>query len=215
MVALLLPHLLEGVGEVEGGDLLGILELQKLVAAVARHVDQDVGVLVRQQPLAARHLLADTVREQPDEVLDGHLVAAVVDFDIGAVEVNGAVAIGVDGAGEGVARVAGHVVGEHEDDLGVGDAEALDGAVEGEDIGEVTVVEPEARGRDEDGPVGGVFAENGRGEGEEERGEEGEGEGDGESWELHFEGDVGILRSIGCIHEIEESWQIIFSSSSP
>jgi hypothetical protein len=56
-----------------------------------------------------------------------------------------------------------------------------------------------------------VFAENGRGKGEEERDEEG----GQQSWELHFEDVVGILRSVGCIHEIEESWQVIFSSSSP
>ena len=59
----------------------------------------------------------------------------------------------------------------------VGDAEAFYGAVEGEDVGEVAVVEPEAGCGDEDRPVGGVLG----------GGEEGE-EGQGEEWkegELH------------------------------
>lgn len=50
----------------------------------------------------------------------------------------------------------------------VRDPEAFDGAVEGEHVGEVPVVEPEARGGDEDGPVGGVRGERGgKKEGEE------------------------------------------------
>ena len=67
--------------------------------------------------------------------------------------------------------------------MGVRYAEALDSAVEGEDIGEVAVVEPEAGGGDEDGPVGGVF-------GESENGKEGEGEEVGES---HF---VGVVKRV-------------------
>lgn len=67
----------------------------------------------------------------------------------------------------------------------VGDAQPFDGAVEREDVGEVPVVEPEAGGGDEDGPVGGV-------ERESEEGEEGEGEGE-EVGELH----CGLRRSGG------------------
>jgi hypothetical protein len=125
---------------------------------VARHVDQDVAALVRHQALGARHVLGHPVRHEPDEVLDGDVVSAVVDLDVVAVQVERAVGVVVDGAGEGVAGVAGHVVGQHEDDLRVGDPEALDGAIQREHVGEVPVVEPEARGADEDGPVGRVFS---------------------------------------------------------
>ena len=52
----------------------------------------------------------------------------------------------------------------------VGDAEALHSAVEGKDISEVPIVEPEAGGGDKDGPVGGVLS--GSEEGEEGYGEE-------------------------------------------
>jgi len=160
---------------------------------VPGHVDQQVAAAVAAEPLPARDLLGQAVGQQPDEGLDGDLVAAVVDLDVVAVEVERAVGVVVDGAGEGVARVAGHVVGEHEDDLGVRDAEAFDGAVEGEDVGEVAVVEPEAGGGDEDGPVGGVLGggeEGEEGEEEEGEGEEGEGE-EGEKGELHCGGEEG------------------------
>ena len=67
--------------------------------------------------------------------------------------------------------------------MGVGDTEPFDGAVEGEDVGEVAVVEPETGGGDEDGPVGGVGLEGGGKCGQE--GEEGERE---EMEELHCGG---------------------------
>lgn len=144
----LLPHLLERVRQVPTPNLLAVLELQELVAAVARHVHEHVAARVRAQSFAARELLREPVGEQPDEVLDRDFVAPVIDLDVVAVEIQGAVGVVVDGAGECVPRVAGHVVGEHEEDLRVRDAEAFDGAVEREDVGKVAVVEPEARGGD-------------------------------------------------------------------
>lgn len=72
---------------------------------------------------------AGRTREEAEEGLDRDLLALVVDLDAVAVQVDLAVGVRVDGAGERVARVARDVVGEHEDDLRVGDAEALDGAV--------------------------------------------------------------------------------------
>lgn len=127
-----------------------------------RHVHQDVATVVREQPLAARHLLPDAVRQQADEVLHRHLVPPVVHLDVVSVEIDGAVGVGVDGAGEGIARVAGHVVGEHEDDLRVGDAEPLDGAVHGQHVGQMPVVEPEARCADQHSPVACVLCRHER-----------------------------------------------------
>lgn len=177
-VPALLPHLLEGVGQVPAAQLLGVLELEELLAAVARHVHQHVAAAVAAEPLAARDFRAQPVRQEADEVLDGDFVAAVVDFDVGAVEVELARGVVEDAAREGVARVARHVVGEEEEDLRVRDAEPFDGAVEGEDVGEVAVVEPEAGGGDEDGPVGGVG-------GGCEGGEEGDEEEEEGVWEAH------------------------------
>ena len=188
MVAPLLPHLFKGIREVECADLFGILELEELIASVASHVDEDIGIFVCEKALAARHLVAHAVGEKPDEVLDCHFISTVVHLDVGAVEIDGSVGIGVYGPRERIARVAGHVIGKHEDDLGVRDAQALHCAVEGEDIGEMAVVEPEARGSHEDGPVGGVFCGGGGKEGEGDGEEEGERElhGDG------VEGGVGV-----------------------
>ena len=182
-VPFLLPHLLKRIRQIPTPNLLAVLKLQKLIAPVPRHVHQHVAPRVAPEPLPPRHVLAQPVRQQADEVLHRDLVPAVVDLDVVAVEVERAVGVVVDGAREGVARVAGHVVREHEDDLRVRYPEALNGPVEREHIGQVPVVEPEAGGGDQDGPVGGV---GGEGRGDEE-GEEGEGE-EGEEWELHFLG---------------------------
>lgn len=178
MVALLLPHLAERIRQIPRPDLFGVLELQELVPAVARHVDEHVAAGVGAQALAARDVIAQPIRKQPDEVLHRHLVTAIVHLDVIAVEIDRAVCVAVDGAGEGVARVAGHVVGQHQNDLRVGDPESLDGAVQRQDIGKVAVVKPEPRRRDQHSPVGCVLSKH-RGckqqeEGEESRSEDGE-----------------------------------------
>lgn len=43
---LLLPHLLDGVSQVESADFLIILELEKLIATMSRHINKDVGTIV-------------------------------------------------------------------------------------------------------------------------------------------------------------------------
>lgn len=182
-IPLLLPHLLKRIRQIPTPNLLTVLKLQKLIPPMSRHVHQHITAPVTPQPLPPRHILPQPIRQQPDEVLHRDLVPAVVHLDVVAVQVERAVGVVVDGAREGVARVAGHVVGEHEEDLRVRDPEPLDRAVEREHVGQVPVVEPEARGGDQDGPVGGVGAEGGG----EEQGEEGQGE-EGEGWELHFWG---------------------------
>ena len=115
---------------------------------MTRHVDEYVAAGIGAETFGAGEFGGQSIGEKADEVFDCYFVAAVVDFDVVAVEIEGAVGVVVDGAGEGVAGVAGHVVREHEDDLRVWDAEAFDGTVEGEDIGEMAVVEPEAGGGD-------------------------------------------------------------------
>ena len=115
---------------------------------MARHVDEHVTPGIGAEAFGTGELGRQAVGQEADEVLDRDFVAPVIDFDVVAVEIEGAVGVVVDGAGEGVAGVAGHVVGEHEDDLRVWDPEPFDGAVEGEDVGEVAVVEPEAGGGD-------------------------------------------------------------------
>lgn len=160
------------------------------------HVDQDIAAIVRQQPLTPRHLLPDPIRQQAYEVLDRDFVPAIVDLDVVAVEVDSAVGVGVHGAGERITRVACHVVRQHEDDLGVWNAEALHGAVEGEHVCEMAVVEPEARGRDQDSPIAGVFCSDG-GRGQEGREEQRELK---ETVELHGVKDLGCTV---CVHVVK------------
>ena len=121
------------------------------------HVYQDIASVIGKQPLGSGHLLPNAIREKPYEALDRDFVTPIIDLDIVSIKIDGAVCVAVDGSGEGVARVTCHVIGEHEDYLGVWDSKTLDRAVEGENIGEMAVVEPESRRRYEDGPVGCVF----------------------------------------------------------
>lgn len=67
--------------------------------------------------------------EQPNEILHGHLVATIIDFDVVAVEVEVPPRFGVNAPREFVARITRDVIGEHEDDVGVGDPETLYGTV--------------------------------------------------------------------------------------
>jgi hypothetical protein len=110
-IPFLLPHLLKRIRKIKRTNLLCILELQKLIPAMARHVHQYITPIIRQQPLAARHVLAHAVRHEADEVLHRDFVAPVIDFDVVAVKIERAVRVVEYGCWEGVARVARHVVG--------------------------------------------------------------------------------------------------------
>ncbi|KAI6769197.1 hypothetical protein HG531_010301 [Fusarium graminearum] len=158
---LLLPHLLKGVGEIECANLLSILKLEKLISTVARHVHQNVASIIGKEALTSRHLGANAISQEANKVLDSDLIATVVHLNVVTVEINGAIGVAVDGSREGIAGIASHVIGKHEDDLGVGNTETLNGSVHGEDIGEVAVVEPEPRCADQNSPVAGMFGESG------------------------------------------------------
>lgn len=138
-------------------DLLSILELQELISSMSSHVDQDIASVIRHQPLAPRPTLRPSIRQKTNEVLDRDFVTSIVDFNTTShsiVEVQVAGFIIEDRARERVARIAGHIIRKHKDNLRVGNAEALYGTVEGEGVCEMTIVEPEAGGRHKDGPVG-------------------------------------------------------------
>ena len=56
----LLPHLLKRVRQVERADFFVVLEFQELVAAVARHVNENVRPIVREQSLGPWHVGFDS-----------------------------------------------------------------------------------------------------------------------------------------------------------
>jgi len=67
--------------------------------------------------------------QQPNEILHRDFVAAIVDFNVLAVEVERVATIRKDASGEVVARVAGRVVAEHEDNVRVRYAETFHGSI--------------------------------------------------------------------------------------
>lgn len=54
-----------------------------------------------------------------------------------------AIAVVENSGGKDVSWVAGDIIGEHENDIGVGDAQAFDSPVHGKRVGNMAVVEPE------------------------------------------------------------------------
>ena len=157
VVSALLAHLFQSVGDVLGHDLGLILKLHELVAAVAGDVQEHVAPRVGEEPLGPRGARRVPVGEDAQEVLGRDLVPAVVDLDVIAVEVGAVVRVAEHRRRERVPRGARDVVGEHEDDVTVGDAEALDGAVERQGVGYVPVVEPVPARVDQHRPVAGVI----------------------------------------------------------
>lgn len=143
---LLLPHLLECIRQVPTPYLLTVLKLQKLIPTMTCHIHQHIATRIAPQPLAPWYILAQPICQQANEILHRHLISPVIDLDIIAIKIECAVRVIVYRAGKRVARVARHVVRQHEDDLRVGDPKPLDGAIEREHIGEMAVVEPEPRG---------------------------------------------------------------------
>ena len=165
-IPFLLPHLLKRIRQIPTPNLLTILKLEKLIAPMPGHIHQHITPRIAPQSLPPWHILPKTIRQQTNEILHRDLVPAIIHLDVIAVEIQRAIRIVVDCTGEGVARIAGHVVRQHEDDLRVGNSKPFDGSVQREDVGKVAVVEPETRGGDQDGPVGGV--QRGGEEGKEE-----------------------------------------------
>ena len=85
-----------------------------------------------------------------------HVEAVVVDLHIISVHVYVLVGVIEDGGWAGVARVAGHVVSNHQDDLTVRDPESLHTPIDGEHVGDVPIVEPEPGCVHQNSPVVGV-----------------------------------------------------------
>ena len=111
VVAFLAPHLFDDVGQFDGGDLLVVLEFEEAIAAVAGHVDEDVRRLVREETLGRGCDLGKSVGEDAHEVLHGHVVATVVDFDVVAVDIDLLGDVVEDLCRAWIACIAGHVIG--------------------------------------------------------------------------------------------------------
>lgn len=94
--------------------------------------------------------------QQPDKVLDSNLITTIVDIDRVSIEINSAIVVVVDSASKLISRIAGDIIGQHKNNIGVGDAKPLDGAIYRQCICDMAVIEPEARRAHENCPVVGV-----------------------------------------------------------
>lgn len=54
-------HLLQGIGEIVGVYLLGVLELEKIVSTMSCHVDQNVAALIGPQSLRLGRALGQPI----------------------------------------------------------------------------------------------------------------------------------------------------------
>lgn len=122
---MLLPHLLERVGQLLVRNLLRVLELQKPVATVSRQIDENITARIAEQLLRPSGAILEATGQQTHKVLDGHVVATKVHLDVVAVHIDILIGIVEDGRRSRVPRIARHVVSHHEDDLAVGNAQAL------------------------------------------------------------------------------------------
>ena len=126
-VAPLRTHLLQRVAQILRVQLLVVLKLEKIIAAVTRQIDENIRSLVREQAFGARSgVAAVSAREQTEEGLHGDLGAPIVHLDARRIEVE-RVRLDVEHRRrEGVARIACVLVGEKKKDLRVGDAHRLE-----------------------------------------------------------------------------------------
>jgi len=120
-VPLFLIHLFKGICNVESTDFLVILKLEKLVPTMASHVHENVGTFICQETLGSRDRRLHPTSEHPDEVLNSHFVAAIVNLDVVSIKIQMSSRIGVYAARKLISQVAGCIVREHQNDIRVGD----------------------------------------------------------------------------------------------
>ena len=131
-VPFLLPHLFERIRNVESTNFFVVLEFQKLVSTMSRHVHEDVGSIICQEPFGTRyrrlnasyptskrHLTSLTIKYYPrsrltcqnsDKILHRYFIPAIVDLDVITVKVKVAPRVGIDRSWELVSRVTCNVV---------------------------------------------------------------------------------------------------------
>ena len=146
------PRLSQPVGELLARELVQVLKLEELVAAVPRQVDQHAAPRAAAQPPGRGCVRRQSVGQHTQEGLGRHFGAAVVDLNVGTVEVR-AVEPGVHHAARrGVPCVARHVARKHEHDLAVRHAERPDRVVHGQRARDMAVVVPVLRATHDHGP---------------------------------------------------------------
>lgn len=91
--------------------------------------------------------------EKTDKVLHGHLIASVVYLNIVSVDIDMLISVIENGARTWVSGIASHIVGHHQYDLTVRDAQSFHRSIDGQDVGHMTIVEPETGCIDQNRPI--------------------------------------------------------------
>ena len=133
---------------------------------MAGEIEENVGIRASVEFFRRRGAWGVLISEDAYEVLNSDVASSIIYLNVIGVEV----AVGgrtggwveEDGAWAGISGVTGVSVCKHEDDVGVWDAVVFEGLVDGEGVGGVAVVEPVARGAEDDGMVGGGGCGSGR-----------------------------------------------------
>lgn len=156
VVSLLLPHLFECIGQLMVGDLFGILKFEKSIAAMTRQINQHIAAGIREQFLRSRCTGLRASSQQSNEILNGNLVATVVNLDVIAVNVDMLIGIIENGCRSRIPWIACHIVGNHQNYLAIWNAKSFHRSVNGQHICHMTIVEPKSRRVDQNCPIVGV-----------------------------------------------------------
>lgn len=148
-VPLLLIHLFKGVCDVESTDLLVVLKLEKFVSTMASHIHENVGALVGQETLGSRdrgfhspcltirsilpQCLNNTTSEHPNEILNSHFIATIVNLNVVTIKIQMSPRIGIYAARKLISQVTRRVIRQHQYNIRVGDAQSLHGSIPSED----------------------------------------------------------------------------------
>mmetsp|Transcript_1932 Transcript_1932/g.3771 ORF Transcript_1932/g.3771 Transcript_1932/m.3771 type:complete len:210 (-) Transcript_1932:36-665(-) len=153
VVAALRIHLLECVSQVVAGDFFKILEFDELCPTVPRNENEDVGLRVRHQPLVSRRLGRVSSCQQSQEIFDRDLVPAVVHLHLLPIQIQVVVVVVKHSARDGIPRVAGRILSQHQNDLAVRDPKPFHGVIKGQGVGHMPVVVPIPRSVHQYSPI--------------------------------------------------------------
>jgi hypothetical protein len=138
-------------------NFLVVLEFQKLVAPVSSHVDEHIAPGIAQEAFRARNGRIMATCEDTEKILNSHFVTSVVDFDVITIQVQIPLCTVKHSTWIFVPSITGSVIGQHQDNVGVGNTQPLHGTIHAQGIGHVSIIEPVSRSTDKDGPVRSVI----------------------------------------------------------
>lgn len=91
--------------------------------------------------------------EKTNKIIDGHLTPTIVNLCVFVIDIQAMVVMVINGGRKGIASIAGHVVGQHQDYMVVGYSQSFNYVVHREDIGNMSVIKPKRRGANEYCPI--------------------------------------------------------------